>query len=483
MSEHSLKEKTAKGLLWGGISNGGQQLLNLVFGIFLARLLLPEDYGLVGMLVIFQQLAAALQEGGFIAALNRKEQALQEDYNAVFWFNVACGVGAYALLFFAAPLIAAYYRQPELVPLSRVAFLGFVFSCFGTTPRAYLFRHLKVKEMAWMSLSALTLSGVVGILLAWNGFAYWGLVGQNLTYCFCTTLFAWIFSGWRPSLRVDYRPLRGMIGFASKLLATNVFTIINNNLFTVYLGGLYSDRTVGFYNQANKWTTIGHSTLSGMLWSVTQPVFARINDDEAQFVRAFRKMLRFTAFTSFPCMLGLAVIAPEFIVIALGEKWLSSALLMQILCLGGAFVPLSALYTHVLISRGKSNAYFYGTVAFCLTQGLSLFVFHAYGVEVMLMAYSAITALWCIVWHILLRRLIKISFRRVLLDVLPFLFIAAASMGAAWAASLWLESIYAALAVKVFVAVVLYLGTLKLLSAAILDECVFFLLHRQRNKA
>lgn len=478
MAEHSLKEKTARGLFWGGVSNGGQQLLNFVFGIFLARLLTPADYGMVGMLTIFSLIAVSLQESGFISGLNRKAEATDADYNAVFWFNVCCALAVYAILFFCAPLIAAWFREPVLVPLARLSFLSFVVSSFGTAPRARLFRELRVKETAWMTLIALVVSGVTGILLAWNGFAYWGIAVQNLTFCLSLTLLSWYFSGWRPSLHIDFRPLRGMLGFSSKLLVTNIFTHVNNNIFSIYFGRLYGDRMVGYYNQANKWTGIGYSTLTGMVWNVTQPVFARIGEDGGKTLRAFRKMLRFTAFISFPCMFGLALVAPEFITVTITEKWLPSARLMQILCIGGAFVPVSSFYSNFIIGRGKSDVFMYNTVVLCLLQTALLFVLHPYGVKVMVSAYVGLNMLWIPVWHAFARRLTGLSFWQAVRDVFPFAAIATLAMGGAWIAARPIENVYAALLVKVAVAAALYLALMKAAHAVILDECLSFLLRR-----
>lgn len=481
MTSPSLKEKTAKGLLWAGISNGGQQVLNLIFGIFLGRLLTAEDYGPVGMLAIFSLIAASLQESGFISALNRKADARQEDYNAVFWFNVICGLAVYWILFFCAPLIARWFRDPVLVPLARLSFLSFVLSSWGTAPRAYLFRHLKVKETTKITFAALLCSGVTGIALAWNGFAYWGLAVQNLVFCACISAGSWYFSGWRPSPRIDLRPLRGMFGFSSKLLVTNIFTHINNNLFSVFFGRLYGSRTVGFYNQANKWTTLGHSTVTGMLWNVTQPVFARLEDDPARKQRAFRKMLRFTMFVSCPALFGLALIAPEFITITITAKWLPSAELMQLLCIGGAFIPAGSLYSNFLISQGRSNIFMYNSIALCLLQTGSLFALHPYGIRPMVLAYVAIHILWVPVWNRCARRHIRLPLPTALRDMLPFALIAAASMGVAYeAARLW-DNIYGVLVTKIVVAAAVYLGTLKLLHAVVLEECIAYLRRKPRQ--
>lgn len=479
MVEQNLKEKTAKGLLWGTISNGGQQVLNLVFGIALARTLSAADYGMVGMLSIFSLIAASLQESGFTSALNRKQQATQADYNAVFWFNILCSTSIYIVLFFCAPLIAVWFRRPELTPLARFCFLSFVLSSLGTTPRAYLFRHLQVKQTAWITLTALTVSGVTGVTLAWTGFAYWGIAAQNLTYCAMMSLLSWYVSGWRPSLRVDLRPLRGMIGFSSRLLLTNVFNHINNNIFSIFFGRLYGDRMVGYYNQANKWTYMGHSLLSNTLWGVTQPVFARLVGDREREWRAFRKMLRFTAFTSFPVLFGIALVAPEFITILITDKWLPSAEFMQLLCVGGAFIPVASLYSNFLISQGRSNVFMWNTIGLCLLQLAALLALYPFGARVMVTVYVILGVLWIPVWHVFVQRLIGLTLWQALCDMLPFMAAAAVAMLAAYAVSGLFENIYAVFAVKIAVAVAVYVALMAAGRVVVFRECVDFLLRRR----
>ena len=192
--EGSLKQRTAQGLIWGGFSNGVVQLLGALFGLWLINILDPDDYGKMAALVIFSNIASVLQESGFTAALANKREPTHEEYNAVFWFNVIVGLVLYVLLFFAAPLIADFYNEPVLCPLGRFAFLGFVFSCFGTAQRAYLFGHLMVKQTSIMQMASITISGIVGVCLAYAGFAYWGLAAQSLVYVASVTTFAWAFS-------------------------------------------------------------------------------------------------------------------------------------------------------------------------------------------------------------------------------------------------------------------------------------------------
>lgn len=476
MSTTSLKDKTANALMWGGINNGAQQVINLVFGIFLARLLSPSDYGMVGMLTIFSLIATSLQESGFISGLNRKQDITAADYNAVFWFNVICSTSVYVILFFCAPLIAAWYRQPVLVPLARLSFLTFVISSLGTSPRAWLFRNMKARETAILTLLALTVSGVVGVTLAWNGFAFWGIAIQNLVYCTMMTIGSWWYAGWHPTLHIDLRPLRGMIGFSSRILATNIFTHINNNIFSIFFGRLYGEKTVGYYNQANKWTYMGYNTLIGMVWSVTQPLFARLTADEPDRIRRiFRKMLRLTAFLSCPALFGLALIAPEFITITITDKWLESARLMQLLCIGGAFMPISSFYANFIISQGKSNIFMWNTIALCLAQMLLLVLLYPYGVMTMVIAYIVVNTLWLFVWHWFVHRMIGLRLWHALRDVIPFALIAAAAMAAGWGLSLLAGgNIYISIVLKIIGAVVVYFLMLRLLGAEIMAECLEF---------
>ena len=376
MTEQSLKEKTAKGLLWGGISNGAQQLLNLLFGIFLARLLTPSDYGMVGMLTIFSLIAGAIQESGFISALINKKDIKHEDYNAVFWFSILTGTCLYILLYFCAPVIARFFHQPELTALARYSFLGFLISSTGVAHSAYFYKNLMVKQRAILNMTALIISGTIGVTMAYNGFSYWGIATQNITYISTVMIGYWFYSPWRPSFRIDFNPLKGMISFSSKMLATNIFNHLNNNIFSIILGKFYSEKEVGYYNQANKWNYMGHSLISGMIHGVAQPVLAQVAEERERQLRVFRKMMRFTAFVSFPAMFGLSLIAPELITITITEKWMGSAMILQLLCIGGAFIPLINLCSNLVISKGKSNIYMWNAVVLGMIQILTMYFIH-----------------------------------------------------------------------------------------------------------
>ena len=449
----SLKEKTARGLFWGGVSNGLQQLLSLLFGIFLARLLTPADYGMVGMLSIFSLIASTLQESGFTAALANKKEIEDRDYNAVFWFSTLTGLSLYVLLFFCAPLIAAFFRTPELTPLARYSFLGFLISSTGIAHYAYMFRNLKVKQNALLTLVSLTLSGVVGVAMAWRGMAYWGIATQSLVYVACVAALRWYYSGWRPTWRLDFRPLRGMVAFSSRLLVTNIFQHINYNLLSVLLGRFYAVREVGYFNQSNKWNYMGYSVIQGMVQGVAQPVLRQVDEDRERQVRVFRKMLRFVAFVSFPCLFGLSLVSPELITMAITEKWARSAGLLQMLCVGSAFLPLQNLYSNLIVSRGRSDVYMWNVIAQGVAQTGVALACCRQGVETMVGCYVVVNILWTFVWHYLAWREIGMRLRDALRDVLPFLLAAAGTMWlTGWAVSRLTDNLYGAFACKVLLA-------------------------------
>lgn len=480
MSESSLKEKTAKGLFWGGFSNGAQQLLNLAFGIVLGRLLDASDYGMVGMLTIFSAIASALQEGGFVSALTNRKEVCHKDYNAVFWFSILCSITIYILLFFAAPLIADFYKIPELIPLSRFSFLGFVIASMSIAPRAYLFKNLKIKETTLISISSLGISGTVGILLAANGFAYWGMATQSITFVTVMTILNFYFSHWRPKLEFDLKPIREMIGFSSKLIITNIFNIINNNLFSVLLGKFYSAQEVGNFAQANKWNGMGHTLITGMINGIAQPVFTSVVDDRARQLAIFRKLLRFTAFISFPAMLGLSLVSKELIVITVGAKWLPSAYILQILCIWGAFIPIINLFSNLIISRGHSSIYMWNAICLSVLQLIAVCGMYPYGLEWMLRIFVIINISWLFVWFGFVRREIQLTLYAMLKDLSPYLLLSATLVIGTYYMTLPIENLYLSMAAKVALVAGFYALILWRLQSVIFRESIEFLLKKRR---
>ena len=478
MAEQSLKEKTAKGLFWGGVSNGVQQLLNLLFGLVLARILNAEDYGMVGMLAIFSAIAGTIQESGFTSALTNQKEIRHEDYNAVFWFSVLTGVAFYILLFLGAPLIAAFYGKEELIGLSRILFLGFVLGGIGIAPNAYLFKTLMVKERAKIDVFSLVCSGVVGVTLALNGFAYYGLAIQTTTYIGVGSLLKLFYSPWEPSFSFSWKPLKTMFGFSSKLILTNIFTQGNNNIFSVVIGKFYTPTQLGFYSQGQKWMGMGNMLIGGMITGVAQPVLVEVKDDAEREARVFRKMVRFGAFVSFPAMLGLAFVAPEFIEILLGSKWIESVPFLQLFCLWGAIGYMWNLYTSLLVGHGRSDVYLGGIILTGLLQIAVVAATYTLGIYAMVIGYIGVYYACFLYWQYFTRKHVPVRAFQLMKDMLPYLGTSVIAIVIASLLVMHVSNIYIIFALKIIVVAVIYAAVLWIGGSAVFIESLSFLWKR-----
>jgi len=499
MSE-SLKDKTAKGLFWGAMNSGSTQVLNLVFGIVLGRMLSPEIYSIVAILTIFTAIAGDLQSSGFTQALVNIKKPTDRDYNSVFSFNVCMSVTMYAILFFCAPLIADFYNRPCLTEVSRVLFLAFLISSLGIAHGGYMTKNMMNKEIAIIGFLALVSSGTIGIVLAFTGFTYWALVWQQIAYITVINIGRYFYvKDWRPKLTLDFGPVKEMAPFAMKILVTKIVNTISNNILTNIFGKLFPDNKVGEYSQAYKWDTMANSLVANTVGQVAQVVMVEApgdaEDTEQKALRVFRKMMRFTCFLSMPIMLGMALVSTEFMIVTLGYHWVGCAPLLCILCFSGAFVPIYTLYQNLAISKGRSDIFMWLNIGQIACQIGIIFVFYKDGMRDMVTAYSWLVVLWLLPWYFLTHKLINYRFIDFLKDVLPFFFAALAVMliteyitreFVAWlcvtlnnTSSLFPN--ITLLISRIIVAAILYYATMKILRVEILKECESFVLKKIRK--
>ena len=430
---------------------------------------------MMAMISIFSLVATALQDSGFRTALTNIEHPKDEDYNSVFWFNIIMASSLYLILFFAAPLIGEYYHTPRVVPLCRYAFLSIVIASFGTAQSAYLFKHLRAKQQAEAGALAVILSSLTGVGMAFAGMAYWSLATQGLVYVGINTLLQWHFSPWRPSIHgITFAPVRRMFRFSCNILATTIMTHVNNNVLNILLGHYFTPRDTGNYNQAYQWNTKCYSLVQSMVAQVAQPVLVSLNGEEGRQKDVFRKMMRFTAFITFPLLFGFGLVAKEFIVIAIGEKWLASAQLIQILCISGATMPLSTLFSNMIISKGRSGTFFWCTFTLGLVQIATMIMIWPMGIRTMVIAYTLLNTSWLLVWLFFVRRLIGYGYWMFFCDVMPFALAAAGVMGVAYVATMPLSNLIALLISRFIIAVVLYYVVMKIARVKILAECERF---------
>jgi O-antigen/teichoic acid export membrane protein len=474
-TQQDLKHAVAKGFLWGGMSNAVCQFLSLLFGIYLARILGPNDYGPIGMLAIFSAIAGSLQESGFVQAIANREKVGHDDYNAVFWFNILVSILMYVALYLSAPIIADFFNQPVLVPLSRYNFLGFVIAAFGIAPSAYLFRELKVKQKSIALILSIALSGVVGVVMALDGYSYWGIATQSIVYVLVRTVVCWYFTPWTPSLKVNFAPLKYLFAFSYRLLITSVFQRFNWNVFSFILGKFYTRIDVGNYTKSAEWFNMGGEVVNGMVNAVAQPALAKVVNDSERQLRVFRKMLRFTAFVSFPLMLGLSLVSKELIVLVITEKWLESAGMLQILAVWGAFMPIQSMFTNLLVSCGRSRTFMWCTIV----QGLLMFgillLIHRLGIKPMIVSYCVFNALWLFVWLYFARKEIDIKVSMFIRDILPYMLLSSFVMAVAYVSTMAIENLYLLFVAKAVIAASLYVLIARLIRSEELNEIKEFL--------
>jgi O-antigen/teichoic acid export membrane protein len=481
----NLKEKTAKGLFWGALNNGTIQMLNVLIGIMLGRKLSPEEWAPIGMIAIFSAIAGNLQSSGFSTAIINMKSPTSNDYNAVFWFNTLVSALVYLVLFACAPWIAWFFEQPCLTDLSRFIFLAFFISSFGISTNAYMMKNMMQREMTIVGITALIISGLTAITLAFLGYSYWSLAWQQVVNAFVLVVGRWYYVKWRPCFKVDFTPIRQTFRFSMNILITMIINTVNNHILTFVFGKLFTrtPQVVGNFFQAFKWDTMAYQTVGGTIEQVAQPVLVNLRDDEdeSREVRVFRKMMRFTAFLAFPAMFGLSLVSEEFILATIGPKWIDCVPLLRVLCIGGAFMPFYSLYKNLIISQGRADLNMWLNISQIVLQFILIFATYQQGILMVVYAYSILNVVWLLAWQFFAHRLIGLQLVHVLKDTLPFALISGAVMLVSYVATTQITNVYLLLALRIVLAAVLYVGVMKLLRVKIMDECIKFL-SKKMNK-
>ncbi len=355
MAEQSLKNKTQKGLTWNLIEKFSTQGVQFIFGIILARLLSPDDYGIIAMPLIFLAIAQCLIDSGFSVALIRKPQIREEDYSTAFYFNIGVGIICYLILFLTSPLIANFYNTPILADILRVTALATLFNPLCSVQQAILTRKMDFKAQALVSFVGAILSGIVGLTMAYKGFGVWSLVTQQVGGYVIRTIFLWIIVKWRP-MRVWSRESFGYLwGFGSRVLVQGIIGNIYDNIYSIVIGKVYNASDLGNYTRANTFAKLPSVDVTGVLNRVSLPVMSSLQNDNEKLGAVFSKMIRLAAFCMFPIMLGLSAVADPLIRILLTDKWEGCIILLQIMCFDLMWYPIHAFNLTILTAKGRSD--------------------------------------------------------------------------------------------------------------------------------
>lgn len=357
MSSDSLRNKTINGVAWSFIDTAGSLGITFVVGIILARLLSPEDYGLVGIIFIFTTIAFNIIDGGFSNAIIRKKEATEQDYSTMFYTNLGISLLLALILFFGSSGIASFFHRQELIPLTKALSPILVLNGLSFVQRTVLTKQINFKIQTIISITSSLISGIVGIALAYWGYGVWALVWQQLSRQIVNTVLLWLLSRWKPHLLFSLNSFKELFGFGWKILLSNLLDSVWKQLNNVVIGRVYSPKTLGYYTRAEQYGSIFSSTLTTVMQRVSFPVLSSIQNDRNRLKSAYRSLIKIIMCITTLLMFGLAADAKSIIIILIGEKWQNSIPILQLLCFSMFMYPLHSLNLNMLQVAGRSDLY------------------------------------------------------------------------------------------------------------------------------
>ncbi|MDR0789415.1 MAG: lipopolysaccharide biosynthesis protein [Bacteroidales bacterium] len=417
----NLQQDTLKGLFWSSVDKFSVQGISFVIQIIIARILLPEDYGLIGMLAIFLAVSQIFIDSGFNNALIQKHNRTETDYSTVFYFNIVVAVLFYLLLFFASPLIADFYHQPILEKLTKIVGLVLIINSLSTIQRTKLTINIDFKTQAKISIVSIVVSGVIGVVMAYNGYGVWSLVMQSLLGAAISTVMFWIYAKWIPKRVFSYSSFKTLFSFGSKLLASGLLDTLYKNIYTLIIGKKFSASSLGIYSRADQFAQFPSSNLTGIIGRVTYPILCSIQTENDRLKNVYRQYLRLSAFIVFPLMIALCALSAPTIDVVLGTKWHGVILWLQILCFSAMWYPIHAINLNLLQVKGRSDLFLRLEIIKKIIGVAMLFITVPIGITAMCVG-GIITSLIALVLNThYTGKLIDIGFFKQMKDLIPSL--------------------------------------------------------------
>lgn len=389
---NDLRIDTYKAFFWSFLERFGNQGLQFVFSVIMARLLLPEEFGLIAMLNIFIAFAQAFINSGFGQALIQKKDANHVDESSIFYFNIFVAALTTIATIIAAPWISEFYNQPQLELIMKVLSVSLIFNACGLIQRTLLTKNLDFKTQLKVSILTTLISGSVSITLAMKGFGVWSLVVLYLCNEFFNTIILWYLSSWRPSLIFSFESLKSMFAFGSRLLIVSLLNSIFENIYQLVIGKYFTASALGFYARADSLKKYPVTILNNVVSQVTFPVFSKMQDEKERLKRALRKSLQMVVLVVFPLMTGLVITAEPVVVLLLTSKWLPSVPYLQLLCIAGALIPMQAINLNALNAQGRSDLFF--RIILLNKLLILIFVVITYRYGIMAMIYGQIVSMF-----------------------------------------------------------------------------------------
>lgn len=351
----SLRDRTISGVFWSFLQQIGSKGVSLIATILLARILSPEDFGLIGMLVVFIEVSQTLINGGFSQALIQKRNVDEEDYSSVFYINLAVSILLYGILFVSAPLIAEFYKQPILIPMTRVLTLVFIINAFSYVQQARLAKAMRFKTLMFIHIPSTVISAIVAIVMALLGYGVWSMVMQQIIMRLAYTIQIWIYSKWKPLSTFNRQKARGLFSFGSRLMVSGVINSVYNNIYLIVIGKFFAVNTLGYYQNAKKLVDTPTTTLARVIKSVSFSAFSSVQEDNKALKQGYRRIIQQLLFWICPVLVLAAVLARPLFSFVLTDKWLPAVPFFQLICLWGILYPLNSFNIEIVNVKGRSD--------------------------------------------------------------------------------------------------------------------------------
>ena len=422
----TLKQKTVTGTIWSFTDSFANQGIQFIAGLILARILSPTEFGLIGILTIFIALSQSFIDSGFTHALIRKQDCTQTDYSTVFYFNFIAGIFFYFILFFSANSISIFFNEPQLELLLQVLGLGLILNAFGIIQRTILIKNIDFKLQTKVSLVSSTISGLIAITLAYNGFGVWSLVALTLSRFGFSSLLLWIWAKWKPSFIFSKKSFKELFSFGNKLLISGLIDTAYRNIYYLIIGKYFSVVELGYYTRADQFQALPSQQLTGVLGRVSYPILSTIQDNVEKLKSAYKQIIRSSMLITFVLMLGMVVIAKPMILTLIGEKWLPAVIYLQMLCFVGMFYPLHALNLNMLKVQGKSDLFLRLEIIKKLLSIPTIILGIIWGIKIMIIGMLINTIISYYINSYWSGRLIGYSSFEQIKDILPSFILASA---------------------------------------------------------
>ena len=476
--DNNSKGKIISSLFWKFAERIGAQGVNLIISIILARLLAPEEYGLVALVTIFITISNVFIENGLGTALVQKKEADDLDFSSVFYCNILISILLYIIIFFTSPLVAKFYNNEQLVLVLRVLAISVLFASLRSIQNAYVSRKMIFKKIFVCTVVGGVFSAVIGIWMAYNGYGVWALVTQQLTNTIFTTIMLWIVVKWRPIAKFSFIRVKQLYKFGWKMLCSGLLDTIYNELYGLTIGKVYNTEQLAYYNKANQFPSLIANNINGSISSVMLPALSNEQDNKEKVKRMMRRAIKISAFILFPIMFGLAAVAEPVIRIILTDKWLTAVPFLQLLCFSYVLWPIHTVNLQAISAMGRSDIFLRLEVIKKIVGIIALIISIPFGIITMVVMKIVTSIISVFINAHPNKKILNYNIKEQIKDIWIYLLLSLIMFVAVWLMNNIKINIYLLLILQIIAGMLIYIG----ISYIVKDESLNYIITTVKEK-